>query len=83
MTSLERFCGIARRPIIVSKFQTIFVLLENTTDGKHAVLICDKNPFAEDASSIDEWIAGSSLKHIVDNDVYGSYELFLPEKFNG
>ncbi|KAH7699008.1 m7GpppX diphosphatase, partial [Aphelenchoides avenae] len=61
---------------------SIFVLLENAGEQKQAVLICDKNPFVEESDVIDEWVAGSTLKHIVDNDVYGSYELFLPEKFN-
>lgn len=57
--------------------------LEHLEENKSAVLICDKNPFIELHQNISEWLKGAQLKHLVTNDIYGNYEINLPEKFNG
>ncbi|KAI1719952.1 scavenger mRNA decapping enzyme c-term binding domain-containing protein [Ditylenchus destructor] len=62
--------------------KAIFVHLEHAIDKKPAVLICDKHPFAEEEKAISEWVGGSKLRHLVSNNVYGNYELLMPEKFN-
>uniref|UniRef100_A0A914C6E0 m7GpppX diphosphatase n=1 Tax=Acrobeloides nanus TaxID=290746 RepID=A0A914C6E0_9BILA len=62
--------------------KAVFLLLNNKTTGKAAILVADKNPFVEDGSVINEWIKDAKLRNLAQNDIYGSYELLMPEKFN-
>ncbi|TKR81702.1 hypothetical protein L596_015533 [Steinernema carpocapsae] len=60
--------------------KSIFVLLEK--DGKNAILICDKQPFAEKGADAEKWITSSKLNHLTQNDVYGNYVLEIPPELN-
>ncbi|KAK0406156.1 hypothetical protein QR680_018399 [Steinernema hermaphroditum] len=61
--------------------KSIFVLLEK--EGKNAILICDKQPFAESAAEAESWIRGSKMNLLVENDIYGNYEQEIPAHLNG
>lgn len=58
------------------------MLLEHSIEKNLAVLICDKNPFIESMENISQWLNDAQLKHLVTNDIYGNYEIVLPERFN-
>lgn len=62
--------------------KAIFVLLQHLTSGQMAILICDKHAFDEDSKVMEEWIKEAKLRVLTTNDIYGNYEILLPQKFN-
>jgi len=66
----------------VPEKKLIFVLCQNTVENKSAILILNKIAYSESEADMNECIQGLRLIHVSDNDVYGSFEAVLPEKFN-
>jgi len=62
--------------------KSIFILFEHNISKSQAILICDKHGFEENENLINEWASGASLRLLTSNDIYGNYELLLPQKFN-
>uniref|UniRef100_A0A7E4W2W2 m7GpppX diphosphatase n=1 Tax=Panagrellus redivivus TaxID=6233 RepID=A0A7E4W2W2_PANRE len=63
--------------------KSLFVHLQHKETNDAAVLILDKQAFVEDGTVITEWLASTKLEELAVNDIYGSYIVTLPEKFNG
>ena len=65
-----------------SERKSIFLLGRFGESGKDAVVILNKTPLSEELSK-DMLTETSALKNIMQNDIYGTYELFPKPELNG
>lgn len=53
------------------------------TKPEQAIVIFEKKPFSNDSQNWSQVIDGSELRFVVQNDIYGSFDVQVPSELNG